>query len=359
MKPIKFYKSDIGNREAWAVKNVIKSGWLTSGPAVKQLEAEWSRLSGYKHCISVNSATSGLFLAHIVANTARVYAPVYTFAATINVLELLDRDIEFLDCGKNSFNCAIPYDAGHDYNDCWMPVAISGCEWFKGADFKTNILDAAHCWPNISLTPSVEIAVWSLYVNKNIPCGDGGMIGTNNEAWAEKLRIMRNHGMSVDTVDRFNSKSLKVFYDVPMPGYKLNLTDLHAAIALEQLKKMDKNKARQKVLAERYNNDLPEEISRPFYAGQDGTEHLYMALCSDPFEREMLLQYLYRRGVSCSVHYKPIHRMSYYKNKYHLTDDMFPNASEYADREITLPLYPALRNSEQRYIIKCVKEFYV
>ncbi len=225
--------------------------------------------------------------------------------------------------------------------------------------------DAAHALPSTHNGEIVgtlgDITVYSFYANKTITTGEGGMVVTNNKEIADRIKIMRLHGINRDVFDRFTSKKPNWYYEVVAPGFKYNMMDMCAALGIHQLKKANKLREQRESIAQRYNqafNNLPVVV--PQIANPDDIHswHIYalqLELDKLSISRDEFIELLSDKGIGTSVHYIPLHRMPYWKDQFYLEDDMFPKSSKIADRVVSLPNYASMTEEEVSYVIDSVR----
>jgi dTDP-4-amino-4,6-dideoxygalactose transaminase len=279
---VPFHRASITDAEIDAVVDVLRSGWITSGPLVKQFEQAFAEYIGCTHAVALNSCTAGLHLALEALGIERgdaVVVPTMTFAATAEVVRYLDANPVFVDCREEDFNmdtAQLPDVIAKGQSTgpvrAIIPVHYGGqigdVSLLKQAAAKHDlkiIEDAAHCcpakfrdsddgeWQNVGSIG--DVAAFSFYANKTITTGEGGMATTEDAALEERMRIMSLHGMSRDAWKRF-SKEGSYYYEIVAPGYKYNLTDIAAAIGVHQLKRADELHRERTRIAEYYSAQL-------------------------------------------------------------------------------------------------------
>lgn len=327
---IPFHRSTFNQEEVKAVRAVIKSGWLTMGKKTLEFEKKLAEYVGAPYVIAVNSGTSALFLA-IKAflrknKIKKITIPSFTFSATAAVCLHNGLDIEFGDIDKKTFNLK-------PTNNWSIPVHYAGLYCHQK---KVVVEDSAHRIMKNSFCGN--LTAYSFYVTKNISTGEGGALATGDKETAQWLKQARLHGLSADAWKRYQKKG-DWQYQVEFPGWKMNMTDLQAALGLVQLKKLPEMHQKRKRLVKRYNRWLG-GIDRE-------ANHLYPVLVN---KRAQFIEYMKKNGVSCKVHYLPLHlQPAYQKWKKKL-----PNTEYVGKRVVTLPLYPDLNFKEVDLISKLV-----
>jgi len=375
-----FARPDIGEAEIAAVSEALRSGWVTTGPKARVFEQAFTDYLGSNELqsIAVNSATAGLHLALEALGIGpgdEVIAPTLTFTATVEVVRYLGAEPVLVDVDPVTLNIdpAKARAAITPRTKAIMPVHYGGlaCDMdailtiAKEHHLKV-VEDAAHALPTTWRGTLVgqlasDVTVFSYYANKTITTGEGGMAVTRDPALAQRMRTMRLHGMSRDTFDRFTSKTPAWYYEVVAPGFKYNMTDVAAAMGVEQLARLPQFVQRREVLASRYHEQLaPLPLTLPARAPQGDTHawHLYVIrLRADaPMGRDEAIQALSDRGIGTSVHYVPLHRHPYWRDRYQLTPAMFPQADAAYQAMISIPLFTAMGDSDQDRVIAALHE---
>lgn len=375
-----FARPDIGPAEIDAVSAAMRSGWVTTGPKTKEFEQAFTAFLGGNglQSIAVNSATAGLHLALEALGIGpgdEVIAPTLTFTATVEVVRYLGADPVLVDVDPVTLNIdpAKVRAAITPRTKAIMPVHYGGlaCDMdailaiAKEHHLKV-VEDAAHALPTTWRGTLVgqlqsDVTVFSFYANKTITTGEGGMAVTHDPALAQRMRTMRLHGMNRDAFDRFTAKTPAWYYEVVAPGFKYNMTDVAAAMGVEQLARLPQFVQRRQDLATRYHDQLaPLPLTLPADAPQGDTHawHLYVIrLRADaPLGRDAAIQALSDRGIGTSVHYVPLHRHPYWRDRYQLTPEMFPQADAAYQAMISIPLFTAMGDSDQDRVIAALHE---
>ncbi|MFZ1365441.1 MAG: DegT/DnrJ/EryC1/StrS family aminotransferase [Brachymonas denitrificans] len=371
---IPFARPDIGEEEIAAVAHAMRSGWVTTGPETRAFEQEFGDfLGGGMQGIAVNSATAGLHLALEAMGIGpgdEVIAPTLTFTATTEVIRYLGADPVLVDCDPVTLNidpCKIEA-AITPRTKAIMPVHYGGlaCDMDRifaiAQKYQLRVLeDAAHALPTtwkgtlVGQLPS-DAAVFSFYANKTMTTGEGGMVVTKDEALAARMKVMRLHGINRDAFDRFTSKTPAWYYEIVAPGFKYNMTDMAGALGRVQLKRLPAFLKRRQQLAQRYLEalkELPLILPADAPAGDVHSWHLFVLRLAEGAKvtRDEVIQQLSDAGIGTSVHYVPLHRQPYWRDRYQLTPEMFPEADKAYQSMFSIPLFTAMSDAEQERII--------
>ena len=374
-----FARPDIGNAEIAAVTEAMRSGWVTTGPVTRQFEQNFADyLGGGLQGVAVNSATAGLHLALEALGIGpgdEVIAPTLTFTATVEVVRYLGADAVLVDVDPVTLNIDPEKirAAITPRTKAIMPVHYGGlaCDMdailaiAKAHELKV-VEDAAHALPTTWRGALVgqlqsDVTVFSFYANKTITTGEGGMAVTRDDALAQRMRVMRLHGMNRDAFDRFTSKTPAWYYEVVAPGFKYNMTDVAAAMGVQQLARLPQFVQRREQLAQRYHAalaGLPLILPATAPAGDVHAWHLYVVRLAPQARigRDALIQGLSDRGIGTSVHYVPLHRHPYWRDRYQLTPEQFPHADAAYQAMVSLPLFTAMGDADQERVIAALHE---
>ena len=284
---IPFARPSIGDEEIRAVVECLKSGWLTTGQVARSFEQEFAEFIGTRNAVAVNSATAGLHLAleslGLRAGQKVITTP-YTFTASAEVIRYFDADPVFVDIDETSMNISVSgiREALSREDDvaAIIPVHFAGLAsdmaGILGLSRENSIPvveDAAHALPcthgGRNIGTLGDLTVFSFYVTKTLTTGEGGMVVTDDDEAAARMRKMRLHGIDRDVFNRYRSESPGWYYEVVAPGFKYNLTDVAAAMGREQLKKVRAFRDRREEIARRYSTsfaDVPERCARRRHA---------------------------------------------------------------------------------------------
>ncbi|MCW2275174.1 aminotransferase class I/II-fold pyridoxal phosphate-dependent enzyme [Rhodoblastus acidophilus] len=374
---VPFFRPLIGNSEIEAAVAVLRSGWLTTGHKCQEFEKAFSAFLGDGvEAVAVNSATAGLHLAAEACGVRagdEVLVPTLTFTATAGAFHQMGAEPILVDVDPNTLTIDLNDAERKMTSRCKaiVPVHFGGwpCDMDAIVAFARRhglrvIEDAAHALParrdgRLVGAGESDACVFSFYANKTITTGEGGMLVTRDPEIAQRARMMRSHGFDRDAFDRFKRIGAAWRYDIIAAGYKYNLTDLAAAIGLEQLKRVyEFQEARQRI-AEHYNSalaGLPLELPSPAPANGLHAWHLYPirvrpeARCG----RDELIKRLNQAEIGVSVHYLPLHMTSYWKARPGAVG-AFPVATRHYQQSVTLPLFPDMTLDEADQVIEVVK----
>jgi dTDP-4-amino-4,6-dideoxygalactose transaminase len=378
-----FALPEIGDEEIAEVVDTLKSGWVTTGPKAKRFEQDFAAFLGDPtrgdalHCVAVNSATAGLHLALEALGIGpgdEVITTTHTFTATAEVVRYLGADVKLVDIDPATLNIdpAAVEEAVTSRTKAIVPVHYAGLaadmpsllELAADCDLKV-VEDAAHALPTtcggqLVGTLDSDATVFSFYANKTITTGEGGMLVTRDAALAARARTMRLHGMNRDAFDRFTAKVPSWYYEVVAPGFKYNLTDIAAALGLQQLKKAQAFQQRRAAIAAAYDAafaDLPLVLPPQPAAGDRHAWHLYVLRLADDagIERDRFIERLFDAGIGCSVHYIPLHLHPYWRDRYALQPAMFPHSQHAYERMLSLPIYTRMSDGDVMRVLQAVR----
>jgi len=372
-----FHRSDVGEEEVSEVVDVLRSGWLTTGPKVREFELEFAAKVGAEHAVAVNSCTAALHLALEAAGVCEgdeVLVPTMTFAATAEVVTYFKARPVLIDCTPDTLNLNIDRIEGAITNKtkAIIPVHFAGhpCDLreIQSVAHAHNlrvIEDAAHALParyHGKMIGSIsDSTCFSFYATNNITTGEGGMVTTNNAEWAARMRMMSLHGLSRDAWNRYSAQG-SWYYEILSPGFKYNLTDIAAALGLAQLKKCErfwKGRERYAALYHEGFRDLPEIMCPEAAPHVQHAWHLYVIqLDLDRLRigRDEFIRQLQQAGVGCSVHFIPLHLHPYHRDMWGYRPEDFPVASMVFQRIVSLPLYSRMTEDEIKRVIHTVRD---
>lgn len=354
---------DFGPEEFAAVQAVLESKWLTMGSVTQQFEQEFAAFTGAKYALSVSNATAALHMACLALGIGpgdEVIVPSLTFVATANAVRYVGATPVFADVnGHDDFNISpaeiekhitkqtraiiVVHYAGYP---CDMPRILEIAARHGLEVIEDNAHGVGATLEGRQLGTWGEIGCFSFFSNKNMTTGEGGMLTTNNSELYEKLRVFRSHGMTTLTWDRHKGHAFS--YDVVELGYNYRIDEIRAALGREQLKKLPRNNARRAALTRLYRETMQElapEVTIPFgnHPGES-SHHILPALLPSNIERARVMEHLKAQGIQTSIHYPPVHSFSAYRSI--APHSHLPLTEDIARREITLPLYPMMKDED-------------
>ncbi len=382
---IPYAKISLKGNELKYLRQVLKSGWLTTSNKALEFEERFADHTGARFACAVNSCTSALHLAVDAVGIKRgdkVMVPSLTFTASAEVIRYMEADPVFIDVeyGTSLVSPSILKSAllKNPETTALILVHYGG----QAATMTTSdgegildicrkkgihlIEDAAHAFPTRFMDKFIgsfgDITCFSFYANKTITTGEGGMLVTNDENIYRRAKLMRLHGINHDVWDRFINSHSSWEYDIIAPGYKYNLSDVNAAIGLAQLERAELLRNERQRCATFYYENLNnlKSIDLPICESnlESHSWHLFpVVLHPDaPISRDEFIRKMTENGIGTSVHYKPLHRMKYYREKYNLDPEAFPNTERIWQGTVSLPIYPDLTEFQLKYICKTIKK---
>jgi len=395
---VPYFRPSISSDEIDEVADTLRSGWLTTGPKVRWFEDEFAEAVGSEYAVALNSCTAALHLALEAVGLKSgdlVLVPTMTFASTAEVVRYFDAVPLFVDC--NETLCIDPQAVRETIEAVLENKPIAGlkppygklkilipmhyggycCRMDEinkiGRAFDIAIVeDAAHSFPayyKSEHSPDWKhagtfgnVGCFSFYANKCITTGEGGMAVTDDEALADRMRLMSLHGMNNNAWERYTDKG-SWYYEIVAPGFKYNLTDIAAAIGIHQLKKAEMFRHKREAVARRYTERLGKlpVVETPFMDENTriNSWHLYsirLNLDRLTIDRAAFIQQLNNKGIGCSVHWQPLHMQPYYRSKYGLEPGLFPVAEVEWQRLVSLPIFPDMILEEVDYVIAAIED---
>jgi len=365
---VPFYRHSLAPENSKYVTNVLETPFLTSGPIGKEVEAQLCEYFGAKHAKLVNSWTNGAvatLLALDIGPGDEVIVPAMTFIATANVVELVGAKPVFIDCDPDTLfitpelikaaitkntKAVIPV---HMYGQM---CDIKAIKEILPKDQKISIIeDCAHTFEakfnGDRPGKYSDAAIFSFYATKNVTCGEGGAIITNDERLFDRILQAILHGMSAGAADRFKAGQYK-HWGMEHLGTKANLPDLLACFLPDQIRSVDERLRLREELANKYEDKLlGSKIVIPKSAKQiTHSRHLFPIGVGAKVRDEALLA-LGAANIGATVNYRSVPSMTYYKNKYSFNGSEFPVSQAWGEGTLTVPLFPGMTNDEQDYVI--------
>jgi len=359
----------ISNEDLNSVNTALKSPQLTDGPMLRKFESQFSKLTKSKYSVGVSNGTEALHLSLVALGIGKgdeVIIPDMTFIATSNAVVLTGAKPVLSDI-DSSLNISIDSIQKNitKKTKAIIPVHFAGfsCNMKKILQIakKNNlkiIEDCAHSIGTYFNKKHVgtfgNTGCFSFYPTKNITTIEGGMIITDSKIIAEKLQSLRNHGLSRTLLQR-NKKSVPWEYDVKIPGYNFRLDEIRSVLGISQLKRLKSMNRMRKIAANYYSQKLKNipgiEIPNLSEA-KNHVYHLYPIRLTSEFgnSRDTIHKKLFKKGIHTTVHYKPLHTFSFFKNSLP-KNKKFPNSSKAFDECLSLPLYPKITRIQQDYVI--------
>lgn len=392
---VKFSPPDISEREIELVAEALRSGWITTGPKTKLFENEISKYCNTNKTVCLNSATAALELTLRVLGVGpgdEVITCAYTYTASASVIDHVGAKIVLVDCQKDSVE--MDYDkmaeAITEKTKVIIPIDIAGimCDYdklYQKLEEKKHLYkpsndiqrcfdrcivlaDGAHSFGATykgKVAGSVaDFTSFSFHAVKNLTTAEGGAVtwldreGLDNEKLYKEYQLLSLHGQNKDALAKTQLGSWE--YDIVYPAFKCNMTDIMAGIGLAQLERYNVLLLRRKEIINRYNEglkDLNVQVLNHYDGNTNGSGHLYITRVlgkSDQERREIIIK-MAEKGIACNVHYKPLPLMTAYKNLGFDIKD-YPNAYDFYQNEITLPLHTLLSDEDVDYVLKYYKE---
>ncbi len=384
MRQVPFHRPFIGPEEEAEVIDTLRSGWITTGPKVKRFEREFAEYVGARRALAVAHCTGALHLALFGLNIGpgdEVITTPFTFTATAEVMGYQGARPVFVDIDPVTFNIdpvrieEALASGRHKQVKALMPVHFAGqaCDMDRLRAIARRhslkiIEDAAHAVGSareiegrgmVRIGTLSDLTCFSFYATKNITTAEGGMITTEDDALAERIAVASLHGMDRDAWKRYDSSG-SWYYEIHDTGFKYNLSDVHAAIGLAQLKRSDEFMRRRAAIARTYNEAFAADSALETPVTEPGVEHawhLYVLRLRPEhlrIDRNRFVELLRAKGVGTSVHCIPLHTMHVYQERYGYRAGDFPVAEEVFSRCLSLPIYPAMSPEDVSYVCETV-----
>lgn len=384
---IPYGKQCIEQDDIDAVINTLKSDFLTQGPKIAEFEKVFANYVETEHAIAVNNGTSALHLCALalgVKTGDKVICPTITFAASANCIEYCGGEVIFCDIDPNTYLI----DLNHveklfkEHEDikgivsvdfAGRPVDLEDLRVIADKNQAWIIQDSCHA-PGGFFHDSygleqkcgngnfADLAIFSFHPVKHIACGEGGMVTTKNKSLADKINLLRTHGITKDQNELINSSGILSknyppplwYYEMQELGYNYRLTDFQAALGITQLLKADNGIQKRRNIAKTYFEEFQHKNWIKNQSGYvDG--HAYHLYVIEVENRDDLYYYLRKNNIYCQIHYFPVHLMPYYSKKKPST---LPASEEYIQNCISLPMFPGLKSEDQQMVINLIERFY-
>ena len=365
---INFSEQKVKSKDLKTVVKSIKSGWLTHGKYTELFENEFKKFTNAKYCVTVSSCTAGLHLSCLVANLKKgdeVLVPAMTHTATSHAVEYVGAKPRFVDI--EMFNGTVSIESLKKNitkkTKALIIVHMSGypCKMKEISEIcKKNkiklIEDCAHSIGTKYNSRHVGLfgmtGCFSFYPTKQITTGEGGMVITNDKAVYKKIKMLKAFGIDKD----INNRKKPGHYDVKLLGLNYRMTDFQAALGYKQIISYKKNLRRRHQIAKKYiQNFSKSKLIKYMPYSSNSSYFIFQIFCKN---RDLLLKHLKNKNIGVSVHYtKPVPEMTYYKKKYNLNSSNYLNANIYSSKNISLPVYPSLKDLEIKYICKVLNKF--
>ncbi len=370
---IPLFDINFGPEEQEAVAEVMQSGWLTMGPKTKTFEQRFAELHGSMHGIAVSSCTAALHLAFAALGIGagdEVIMPSMTFVASANAAAVCGATPVFADILSEDEPTIGPEHVASLITPRTRAILVVHYAGYACQMDEIMRIAERHHLPVVedcAHAPRVQhrgrylgaigtIGCFSFFSNKNMTTAEGGMALTHDEQLANRMRLLRSHGMTTGTWERHNERPQD--YDVMEFGWNYRIDELRSALGLAQLEKVDQANARRAELTSRYRSLLCEipDVQVPFQHNLTASScHILPILTRDFESRKVIEHKLSQARVQTSHHYPPVHLFQKYRNAFHCREGMLPNSESFAVKEITLPLYPDMSNDQIEYIVNSLR----
>ncbi len=369
---VEFLRHNIDKKDIKRVEDVLKSIFLTTGESVREFEIKFADYLGIRYAVGLTSCTAALHMSQLVLGIGsgdEVITSPMSFCATANSIIHTGAKPIFVDVEEETgnINADLIENVITEKTKAIIPVHLYGqmCDMRKiksiAKRHKLSIIeDAAHAIEakrdGVRVGHLSDTSCYSFYATKNITSGEGGAVCTDNKDYADMLNMMRLHGIDRSAMDRYTKRYRH--WDMPVMGWKYNMDNIHAALLIGQLEKIDRLWKRRdriwRVYEEGFEGIKGIKILKTVPNSRHA-RHMFTILVNSR-NRDSILWSLQKKGIGVAVNYRPIHLLKYYKKTYGYKEGDFPVAEDIGKRTISLPLYPKLKNEEVLYVIKKVME---
>lgn len=381
MKPINYGRQEITPDDLAAVQEVLQSDYLTQGPKIAEFEKAFATYIGADYAVAVSNGTAALHLSAMAMKVKpgdKIISTPITFAASTNAVLYCGGSVDFCDIDPDTFlidldtlEQKLSESPKGTYTGI-IPVDFAG--YPADAERLRKIADEYDLWiiedachaPGAYFTDSnghrqnsgngqfAELSIFSFHPVKHIATGEGGMISTNNKDLYDKLRLLRTHGITKDP-DLLHENHGAWYYEMQELGYNYRLSDMQAALGISQLTRAKSNLDKRLAIARRYDEAFKETSVKTPYRADDIRHAFHLYVIQHP-DRKALYNHLRAHQIYAQVHYIPVHLQAYYKNLGFKKGD-YPNAENYYEKCLSIPMYPSLTVEEQEYVINTILEF--
>lgn len=366
-RPIALASPVLGEDEKRALSRTIDSGWLTMGDNVAAFEHAFAELHGVERAVAVSSCTAALHLCLMALDIGpgdEVLVPSLTFVATVNAVLYVGATPVFVDIARDDLPHLCLSDARAKRTEKTKAAIIMHYggylmdlpEWrnFCNSHELLLIEDAAHAPAVGDVGRCCDASLFSFLSNKNMSTAEGGMVLARDPSVLKRVRRLRSHGMTTNTLDRHRGHAHT--YDVTEPGYNYRMDELRAAMGLVQLDRLQGWNRRRRELSNLYRQRVAEQfpdINIPFDSDWKTAAHLMPVLLPKGVDRQSVMESLRQNDVQSSMHYPPVHQFSYYRGRFPSVP--LPNTDSFCSRELTLPLHPSLTESDVERVVATLK----
>jgi UDP-4-amino-4-deoxy-L-arabinose-oxoglutarate aminotransferase len=372
MKKIEFFKHCIDDMDRKRVSQVLRSIFLTTGKEVEEFEYAFSRYIGRKHSVGLMSCTGALHLSLLefgIGPGDEVITSPLSFCATANAILQAGAKPVFVDVEEETGNINAQHieSALTEKTRAIMPVHLYGqmCDMSSistiAKKYQLKIIeDAAHAIEasrdGIRVGELSDAACFSFYATKNITSGEGGAVSTDDEKMADNLKMLRLHGIDREAADRYTKQYQH--WDMPVFGWKYNMDNIHAALLIGQLNRIEALWKKRDTLWKRYEEELSGEKKIRLLKTLPGVKHArhLFTILVPPDRRDLLLWEVQNRGIGVAVNYRPVHLLQYYKKTFGYKEGDYSVAEAIGKSTISLPLYPSLKAAELHHVVKVFSE---
>lgn len=381
---IYYGRQNINETDIRAVEEVLRSDFLTQGPAIERFEGKVAEYCGARYAVAVTNATSALHIACLAAGIGKsdlVWTTSITFTASANCARYCGADVDFVDIDADTYNMSvdaleeklqtakkhgrlpklvIPVHLAGQSCDMKRMKALSEAYGFRLLEDASHAIGADYADGKVGNCAFSDMAVFSFHPVKIITTGEGGMVLTNDKMLYEKLNLYRSHGITRDTAKMSHESDGPWYYQQITLGYNYRMTDIQAALGASQMERIDAFVARRRSLVARYNTALQDfPVKTPYVMeGADPSWHLYIVridFANVTKTKQEIFAEMAQKGVALNLHYIPVHTQPYYEALGHRPEEC-PNAMDYYREALTLPLYPGLTDDEQDQVIEALRE---